>query len=405
MIVQAQLGGGSGSVIGEFAWLLAGNNTAGVTKKLGTTSNDDVAITTNNTTTGTWFKSGEWGIGITASPLGTLHVKGASGQSPLYVENNAGTHIWENREDSSIRRGGNLFSRAYSTTVTTWGYLAGNNNSGGSNTFIGGNAGLVNAATTNNTFVGYNSGAANIASSNAFYGKDSGLLNTTGTQATYIGTASGAGITTGTKNTILGYHAGEQSGTAGTGGENVVLGNNTARYLLGFNNFLAGSELGGLAGSFTSGSGNIIISDHGLLSAGTTVNTCIIFGNTASASGRTSSIGIGHSVALTADNQYVMGSTSYYITEHVNFYSSTASHATYFRTSTPEGNQIGNPGDKAQVNDGTDGEEFIKTAGTGDTGWGQVVAATAVTTEVLVPDTSFTFKYNGTSYKFLARAV
>lgn len=285
---------------------------------------------------------------------------------PVRVNN---TEIWSWETNGNIFRNGNLFSRAYSTTITTWGYLAGNNNSGTNNTFIGANAGLVNAATTNNTFVGYNAGAANIASSNAFYGNQSGVVNTTGTQQSFYGTASGGGVTTGTKNTLIGYHAGEQSGTAGTGSENVVLGNNTARYLLGSFNFLAGSELGAVAGSFISGSGNIIISDHGLLTAGTTVNTCIIFGHTASASGRTSSIGIGHSVALTADNQYVMGSTSYYITEHQNFYSGSASHATYFRTSTPESAQTGNPGDWAMVNDATNGFLYLKYSGTGNTGW------------------------------------
>lgn len=359
------------------AWLLDGNDLDGVEKWLGTISNDDFPIRTNNTEKARVFKTGQLGIGITSSPSGTLHIKGLSGISPLYAINFAGTHSLEYTDTGTIQRNTFLFSKAFSTTITTWGYLAGNINSGAGNTFIGANSGLVNGATVNNTFVGYQAGKANVASSNTYIGKEAALAATTGTQQVVIGAVAGAAMTTSTKNTIIGYHAMD----AGSGDENVIIGNNVAKNLVGNANFLAGSELGN--SGFLLGSSNIVISDHGLL-ASNNVNTCIIFGHGATANGITSSIGIGHNVALTGDNQFVLGSSNYpvnnmYIGQGVNSVtpSNLAIYATAITGTDANGTNLTLVVSRATGN-GTSGDLMYQYAPPGSTGTAQTTATTGL---------------------------
>lgn len=372
MIVQAQLGGGSGSVIGEFAWLLAGNNTAGVTKKLGTTSNDDVAITTSNITTGTWFKSGEWGIGITASPLAKLHVRGtgntAASSINFFAENSDSTQNLSFLDGGYIGRNGGVFSIRAGTNTTSWGANAGlaanglNTNSVYLGYFAGANSNnagviVISGDSNNNISADYGAGTTSIG--------NGALIGATGEYNVAYGVSAGSRTTTGGACVYIGSYAdGNDSSDS--------LSNKTGNY-----NIIVGSvNLGGSAGtSFTGGNAfSSVFAVHGI---------------------------------GTGSNQMVFGggiADTYFTSLRVGYSATGAIHGTYYRTSTPAAAQAASRGSVAYVDDGTDGELFVKTAATDSSGWGQVVAATAVTTEVLVPDTSLTIKINGTVYKILARA-
>lgn len=365
----------------EGAWLLSGNNVGG-SDVLGATNNEDVRMITNNSQIATWFRTGELGLNIAAAPLATLHVKGRSAQSPLYVLINAGTHSFEYTNVGSIRRNAVLFSLPYSAVNTSWGSAAGNVlSSATGSTLIGANAGAAITTQSNNTYVGTNagsgatgvnatfigegSGPVNTGSSNVFVGRSAGAVNTSAFQATYIGTAAGGAVTTGEKNTYLGYHAGEQT-SAGGGTNNVAVGNNCAKFVNGNSNVLIGSELGN--SGMATASNNVAIGGFALLSSNN-VQSCVILGVSASANGRTSSIGIGTSVALTADNQLVIGSASSFVNEEQHFYSGAGVHGDYYRTTTPEGAQASQRGSLAFVDDATTGEVYLKLSGTGNTGW------------------------------------
>lgn len=80
-----------GSTAGPY-WTTAGNDTGTTTKILGTTTNADIHITTNNATIGTWFSTGQWGIGLTDAdtPAAKLHVDSGAAltSSIMRIENN-----------------------------------------------------------------------------------------------------------------------------------------------------------------------------------------------------------------------------------------------------------------------------------------------------------------------------
>lgn len=341
-------GGGTLSAsIGGLAWLLAGNTVTNDNTFIGSLDNFDYSFYTNNTSRMRLFKTGELGIGITASPLGTLHVKGKGGsQSAFYVENNAGSYTWENRDDGTIRRTGTLFSRETSVgnVLTTWGYNAGGSVATGAEcTMVGHAAGATLASGNGLTAIGAYALVVATVSSNTGLGSYAGRNHTSGHSCTYLGFSAG-------------YPAG--AGDNATGNYSTAIGTY----------------------AFIGGNLSNVLSICGV---GTQANQIVLGG------------------ATNLNN----AATCHYESMRV-VYSSDLSkiHDTFFRTSTPESAQAATRGSIAFVDDATDGEGYLKTTGTGNTGWGQILAATAVTTEIVVSDTTLTIVYQGVTYKLLALA-
>ncbi|MGD2072411.1 MAG: tail fiber domain-containing protein [Candidatus Thorarchaeota archaeon] len=79
---------------------------------------------------------------------------------------------------------------------------------GAHNTFMGYQAGYLNADGEFNTFMGYQAGYNNTTDFNTFIGFSAGLSNDSGTNNTFIGESSGLWNTTGTDNTFVGQRAG-----------------------------------------------------------------------------------------------------------------------------------------------------------------------------------------------------
>lgn len=103
------------------------------------------------------------------------------------------------------------------------GYAAGEENSTGfSNTFVGGSAGRGSTG-SNNTFVGHSAGIANTASANSFFGSRSGFGNTSGNNNAFFGFAAGEANTTNFNNSFFG----SESGRASTGSGNSFFGANS----------------------------------------------------------------------------------------------------------------------------------------------------------------------------------
>ena len=122
--------------------------------------------------------------------------------------------------------------------ATFVGALAGNNNTGPFNTFVGNIAGRFNTTGQSNTFLGYSAGNANTTgNSNTFVGNTAGRTNTTGFNNSFFGVSSGVFTTTGQANTFVGTFSGQEN-TAG-----------------GFNTFV-GMFAGG---TNTTGTGNVFL--------------------------------------------------------------------------------------------------------------------------------------------------
>lgn len=187
-------------------WLLDGN-TVGSEKFIGTLDNFDFPIRTNNVENVVVFATGQTGFGISASPLGKVHIEGIAGGYALYTEFNAGTtQNWSIRDDGELRyasaRGAFIDGSAPSSTY--FGFNAGINMSSGNTGFgafvLGGAGGAAienvamgglagNRVTTGdgNVFYGYNSG-------NTFTAPDGAdrVGITTGFNSVYIGQRTGA---------------------------------------------------------------------------------------------------------------------------------------------------------------------------------------------------------------------
>lgn len=91
---------------------------------------------------------------------------------------------------------------------------------GGSNTFVGVNAGGANTGSIN-AFFGTSAGALNSGSSNAFFGSLSGASNTTGGGNSFFGRSAGNDNTTGGNNSFFGSFAGDANTI---GGDNAFFG-------------------------------------------------------------------------------------------------------------------------------------------------------------------------------------
>lgn len=301
-------------------WKLLGN-TLTTESWIGTKSNHDFPIRTNNTEKARVFATGELAIGIAASPLGTLHVKGLGGQSPLYVANNGGTGSLEYTNADTIKRGGALFSVAYSSLHTSWGSGALAN----VNTVISGNSAFgANALAANTT--GYE---------NNGFGYGALLSNQTGLFNNAFGKNALASLNGGSYNTAMGNNAGSALAT-------------TANYH---------TFLGGTAGyTQTGGTGTTYLGFETFASSGTF----------------SFSVALGYKAQISASNQLAIGSVSdsAHINQWQNVYSATGTHSTHFLTATPEGSVSGTFGDWAFVNTGAIGQAYIKqTNPTATTGW------------------------------------
>ena len=142
------------------------------------------------------------------------------------------------------------------------GYL---NATGGYNTFNGYQAGYFNTSGGGNTFTGYAAGLDNTTGAqNSFFGLKAGLSNTSGYANTFIGYTSGSVNQAGYGNTFVGFATGNQS----TGNDNTFSGS-TAGYFntTGSNNVFSGFYAGH---ANTTGSDNTYIGyEAGLTNNGT----------------------------------------------------------------------------------------------------------------------------------------
>lgn len=144
------------------------------------------------------------------------------------------------------------------------------------------------------------------------------LLNvSTGSANTGLGYASLVSLTTGTDNTALGSGAGF---SCGTGGSNVFIGNNSGVIATSaFNNVVIGIST---AGTLTSGQGNVIIganANTATASQGFSVaigtnsiasTGSVAIGSSASTGAFTNCIVLGIGSSATANNQFVVGSST-----------------------------------------------------------------------------------------------
>lgn len=159
---------------------------------------------------------------------------------------------------------------------------------GGSNTFVGNDAGLAN---TNGT-------------ANAFLGTMAGKANTTGFSNTFIGQFTGVSNLTGQANTFVGQGSGAKS----TGNFNTLIGS-------GSGNLTAGANLNTFLGTFT-GSNNTSGSDNVFLGgtagqANTIGNRNIAIGTSAnfSSPSLTNAIAIGSNSLVSLNNSMALGGT------------------------------------------------------------------------------------------------
>jgi hypothetical protein len=215
---------------------------------------------------------------------------------------------------------------------TRLGFNAGGNVSlaaGGSNTFIGYEAGKGTAASTAqaNVAVGYRAGYA---------------LDTTGDENVFMGMEAGLAVTTGVANTITGYRAGHAITTQSN---NALYGANSGNVVTGADNAMFGTNSGGVSttadqNSFfgstsgisnTTGDNNVFLG-YGAGTNGVTGGSNVIIGSDGGFdASRSSSIGIGRSVSITANNQLKFGSGAHPIHEaYIGDYT-TAGNGTYLK--------------------------------------------------------------------------
>lgn len=267
----------------------------------------------------------------------------------------------------------NLFSIAFSTSNTSWGYLAGNAGvSGVNNTLIGGNAGLLLTTGTSNTAVGYNAGQALVSAvQNTFIGNSSGF-NVTGDKNTALGYTSLSSQTSGIFNVAVGGYAGRNffSGYAASAyNANIFIG--------------MGAGDGATDGSYNifmglSGGYNFQSGDRNILIGNAVISTSYGAGSITQpypTSSTNDTLGFGNLVQFTASNQIVFGSSTYYYTQAAYAYSGTGVHTEYFRTSTPFGVvTTADRGSVAYVDTGTLGAMYLnQTNAVPGNGWARVL--------------------------------
>jgi hypothetical protein len=184
------------------------------------------------------------------------------------------------------------------------GYLAGLNNTGSNNTFLGAQAGYNNTS-GNNTMVGYQAGYNNTSGDgNAFVGSQAGYANTTGYENLFFGNNTGSKNTSGYANAFVGFQAGSSNTT---GYSNTLFG-----WQAGYNNTTAArnSFFGNFSGqNTTTGSENVFI---GRSAGATNVNGYfnISIGNFSgpSLTNLQNAGAIGYRASVSASNSLVLGS-------------------------------------------------------------------------------------------------
>lgn len=144
-------------------------------------------------------------------------------------------------------------------------------------TFVGNNAGRLNANGTDNTFIGWGAGDLNngalvspgnwSASYNTFIGRSAGGFNTTGGNNTFLGSLTGLVNTTGSGNVYLGFGAG---GNNQTGGRNVMAGwcAGPSTQTQPITNTWSNTVFGYTAGNQLTGGNNVLIGDSAGFKAG-----------------------------------------------------------------------------------------------------------------------------------------
>ncbi len=201
------------------------------------------------------------------------------------------------------------------------GVNAGQNNLGQGNTFVGRDAGRVNASGYINSFFGRRAGAANTGGhSNSFFGSYSGQNNTTGNYNSFFGTSSGGGNTTGFNNSFFGVASGLSNTT---GDSNSFFGYSSGSFnSSGLRNSFFGFESGdfnmtGQSNAFfgyqsgrnnqTGGGNSFFGSNSGLANVNGLGNTLIGYNTNLGAGNLSFATAIGAGAIVTSINRIQLG--------------------------------------------------------------------------------------------------
>jgi hypothetical protein len=186
---------------------------------------------------GVGVADGDWtvvGNDMHAGPTGNVGIGTSSPAVRLDVVGDANV-------SSAYRIGGGKFLSYVGENVFV-GPGAGHATSGASNTFLGFEAGKVNAGAISNTFLGHRAGVVHASGhENTFVGCNAGLADIEGSANTFIGCYAGRGNTTGKDNTFVGRHAGSLNQT---GEANVYIGRQAGYNCNGSGNVFIGSQAG-----------------------------------------------------------------------------------------------------------------------------------------------------------------
>ncbi len=144
-----------------------------------------------------------------------------------------GSRVVSNTGTANIFVGGNTANANTAANNSFFGQAAGRDNtSGGDNTFIGRNAGLVNQTGTLNVMLGSGAGMASTSSSNTYLGYRAGFIGTTGGQNVMIGREADLGTASLNNAIAIGYlakvNASNSMALGATGALAVNVGINTA---------------------------------------------------------------------------------------------------------------------------------------------------------------------------------
>lgn len=259
------------------------------------------------------------------SVLGSGDLTIGGGSLPAWVETNAtDLTIWNNGKgniasntsfgDSALRTN----STGSDNTAIGLNALS-QNTSGVQNTAIGAQSLEFNQTGDSNTAVGYRALIYNTGFANTAIGRTTLLNNTTGTYNIALGSASLFLNTTGSYNTALGGLAlllntvGERNTAIGYGAGSASAGSDNGNTFIGYQ-----------AGNTSNGNGgNVIIGNDSdvrlnTVGGGTCVGNLAIvgsngvsIGNGATSASFDNSIVIGSLAAATANNQFVVGSSTY----------------------------------------------------------------------------------------------
>lgn len=246
------------------------------------------------------------GGGIVGTPPVTTNLWALNGNTGT----NALTNFLGTADSQPLRfRTGNTFAGNISNTATGLvglGLNAGPVNTGFSNTFFGGTAGLLNTTGDSNTFIGQGAGASNTTtSSNTYVGTGAGQSNTTGSQNVYLGRLAGGNGATGSNNILIGNGAGilnqaNQNSFVGSFSGN---GNST-----GANNSFFGFSSGASNGI---GNQNTFVGAFaGNVNTDGTLNTIIGCNANLSTNNLTNAAAIGTNALVSASNSLVLGSVN-----------------------------------------------------------------------------------------------